>query len=564
MKASDYIVEYLIRKKVKHVFGYPGGMVTHLMDSFSKYEGKIDTHLIYHEQAAAFAACGYSQTINDVGVVYATSGPGATNLITGICNAYFDSVPVLFITGQVNTFESAVDMRVRQRGFQETDIVKMVSGVTKYAHKIESVDELKNSLDNAFKIMLTGRKGPVLLDIPMDIQRKEVDFDFEESDCYSQNSQFELNTISSYLKNAKRPCIILGAGAKSVKKEKLLRFVEHMGMPVVSSMIAMDILPNNHKQYFGFIGAYGDRCANFIVAKSDLVLAIGSRLDVRQVGGKRECFAPNAQLIRIDIDEGELEYKVHSDEISVQADCGLFVEECMNNIHPVRNEKWLEVCTVISKELEGIDDKAYNRLVKKISSIIPDEVIVTTDVGQNQVWVAQSFDNKPNQKVLFSGGDGAMGYSLPAAIGAYYASGKPVVSFNGDGGLQMNLQELQVIKREKLPVTVVVFNNYALGMIRHFQEMYFNSNYCKTVRNNGYDAPNFKALADAYDLDYYKIKCDDNAEIRNAFCDLNRGAIVEIVIDEDTYVFPKLEYGKPNQDQEPLLDRQLFSKLMEM
>lgn len=568
MKASDFVVEYLIEKKITDVFGYPGGMVTHLMDSFSKYEHKIKAHVTYNEQGAAFAACGYAQVTGKPGVAYATSGPGATNLITGICNAYMDSISTIFITGQVNSFEQKGNMNVRQRGFQETDIVSMVKGITKYAVKINDADKLKECLDRAFYESLNGRMGPVLLDMAMDVTRTDIDVNklkgwipcnYEEKNMLSEKS---LQRIVSAITGAQRPVVLLGNGIDRAKDNTSWKnMLNHIGVPVVSSMIAVDI-QTELDNYFGFIGAYGDRTANFIVAKSDLVIAIGSRLDVRQVGAKRENFAPDSKIFRIDIDAGELEYKVHNDEVDIVADSYLALQCICKEWSRIKPDysSWRKTCGVIYKELHGHDDKNYNDFVRKISGLIGNNSVITTDVGQNQVWVAQSFDVKDGQRILFSGGHGAMGYSLPAAIGACIGSGKRTYCFTGDGGLQMNIQELQFINREKLPITIILFNNNALGMIRHFQEMYFHDNYYQTVPSGGYDNPDFEKLSKAYGFDYKQIKeTDDNISF-----DIDKPTFIEVVLNDKTYVFPKLEFGKPNQDQEPLLDRKLFNKLMEL
>lgn len=565
MKASDYIVEYLINKRITDVFGYPGGMVTHLMDSFSKYTDRIQAHVAYNEQGAAMAACGYAQASGLTGVAYATSGPGATNMITGICNAYMDSIPTVFITGQVNSFEQKGDYKVRQRGFQETDIVMMVKPVTKFAVKINSVDKLKYYLDYAFYVAHEGRKGPVLLDIAMDVMRDEINPDeftgFAEEKDSINLTQEDLIHIIEILKKAKKPVILLGKGCHNVRT--LAALLNESRIPVVSSMIAIDIKANL-EHYYGFIGAYGDRVANFIVAKSDLVLAVGARLDVRQVGAKRENFAPDSKLIRIDIDKNELEYKVHEDEIAVQADGHEALKQILRFEGNLASEDWIDTCEQIRTELQGYDDLKPNHFVSAVSDIVPDEAVITTDVGQNQVWVAQSFKIKDSQQVLFSGGHGAMGYSLPAAIGAYYATKKSVYSFNGDGGLQMNIQELQWVSRDNLPIKIIVFNNNALGMIRHFQEMYFKCNYYQTTPQGGFDAPNFEDLAKAYRLGYGRVDSVNDVEmVKKAMRD-EKPAIIEVKIPENTYVFPKLEFGKPNQDQEPLLDRSLYYKLMEL
>ena len=557
MKASDYIVEYLLRQNITDVFGYPGGMVTHLMDSLSKFP--IKSHVTYHEQGAAFAACGYAQTTGKVGVAYATSGPGATNLITGICNAYFDSIPTLFITGQVNTFEYKGDLGVRQRGFQETDIVSIVSPVTKYAVRITDATKLKWYLDYAFYIAQEGRRGPVLLDIPMDIFRADIDpqsMEGFEAPVYNRDTSFD--KLKEALSNASRPVILAGSGIKtSNAADKFNEVIRKHDIPVVTTMLAVDTA----KDSYGFIGAYGTRTANFIVAKSDLVISLGARLDVRQTGARRENFAPDAVIVRVEIDAGELSLRVHDDEIQIHAD----VNDVLDTLLEADTRDltgWNDVCRKIREELKDIDDRLPNKYVSRISELIPENSVITTDVGQNQVWVAQSFKVKDGQRIFFSGGHGAMGYSLPAAIGCALADGKAVYSFQGDGGIQMNIQELQTIARENLPVKIILFNNSALGMIRHFQEMYFEDNYVQTVPSGGYTVPDFGAIAAAYKIPYRCIgKVED---IDDSLFDAEGPQFVEVRITEPTYVYPKLEYGKPNQDQEPLLDRKRYSYIMEL
>lgn len=573
MKVSDYIVEYLINKNITDVFGYPGGMVTHLMDSFRKYQEKISAHATYNEQGAAMAACGYAQTSGKTGVAYATSGPGATNMITGICNAYMDSIPTIFITGQVNSFEQKGEWKVRQRGFQETDIVSMVSNVTKYAVRINSADEIQWNLDYAFYIANEGRKGPVLLDIAMDVTRAEI-CPFRRGGGYHAKekskramTENEKETIKKLIKNAKCPVLLLGNGVPrgSDLQNKWKKKINKLSIPVVSSMIAVDI-KGGLDSFYGFIGAYGDRTANFIVAKSDLVIAVGARLDIRQVGAKRENFAKNASLVRIDIDKYELEYKVHSDEYDCCADAGEVMDDILDwwNFLKIDYSQWNFVCNKIKQKLNGMDNRYANDIIQEISRQIPDHVIITTDVGQNQVWVAQSFDMKSNQRILFSGGHGAMGYSLPAAIGAALGAKNKVYSFNGDGGIQMNIQELQVLSKERLPIKVIVLNNHALGMIRQFQEMYFDNHYFQTVPEGGFYSPDFRKIAEAYRIEYGLIKdISDIGKMKELF-ENDNPAIIEVRLSEYTYVFPKLQYNKPNQDQEPLINRELYKQLMDL
>ena len=558
MKVSDYIVSFLEEREITDVFGYPGGMVTHLMDSLSG--SRVRSHLTYHEQGAAFAACGWAQESGKTGVAYATSGPGATNLLTGICNAYFDSIPVLFITGQVNTFESKDGLGVRQRGFQETDIVAMAKPVTKYARKILSADDIKSELEAAFHIAQDGRKGPVLLDIPMNIMRAEIDPDklpgfVPQKVTYDRS--FE--PLTEALAGASRPVILAGSGIKTAGAAgKFNEVVKKLHIPVVTTMLAVDIT----EESFGFIGAYGARTANFIAAKSDLVISLGARLDVRQVGAVRDNFAPGAKIIRVDIDKGELGFKAHSDEIGINADVS-DVLEAMGTARTRDLTAWNSVCLKIRDELKDIDDRLPNGFVKRISEVIPESSVITTDVGQNQVWVAQSFNIKKDQRIFFSGGHGAMGYSLPAAIGCAVASaGKNVYAFTGDGGIQMNIQELQTLARENLPVKIILLNNSSLGMIRHFQEMYFNDNYTQTVPEGGYTVPDFGAVATAYKIPYTLVT--EPGDINDELFAKEGPQFIEVRISEPTYVFPKLEFGKPNQDQEPLLDRETYARIMDL
>jgi len=576
-KVTDFITQELINRGITDIFGYPGGMVTHLMDSLSKHRSRIKAHLCYHEQAAAFAACGYAQISDKVGVAYATSGPGATNLITGIANAYFDSTPTLFITGQVNTYESKGNLSARQKGFQETDIIAMVSSVTKYATCVRNASDIRYELEKALYLAKSDRPGPVLLDIPMDIQRAQVDvatlrgFTPPETPCSKGNEAAD--TIRNALQCAKRPCVLVGAGVHIAGVADSVReWCGKVGLPVVSSMLAVDC---NCENYYGFIGAYGHRAANYIVAKADLLISLGSRLDLRQTGANSAGFAANARLIRVDVDEGELTNVIKPDETPIVANLRDLLPQLLELQSAHDYSDWLGVCDDIRGKLAESESKsiqAPNSIIRELSGLIPANAVICTDVGQNQVWVAQSFKTKANQRVLFSGGHGAMGYSLPAAIGAYYANAatrekqKPTFSFNGDGGFQMNSQELQFLAREQIPVKVIILNNSSLGMIRHFQEMYFDCNYAQTKAESGYTTPDFAKLASAYALDFCRINSSsvgevaDNRELRDAL-ESPRPAIIEVALSDTTYVFPKLHFQKPLPFQEPDLDEALSAYL---
>lgn len=570
MKVSDYIVEFFINKGITDVFGYPGGMVTHLMDSFKKFEDKITAHVNYHEQASSFCACGYAQIKNIPGVAYATSGPGATNLLTGIANAYFDSTPAIFLTGQVNTYESRGNMRVRQKGFQETDIVKIAKPITKYAKYIDHAEDIKYELEKAYYMSMTGRKGPILLDIPMNIFRADVDIDtlkgFHETETEVFRKE-DIELILSKLLEARRPLIIAGAGIDLTGLNKEFKeLVEKLGIPVVTSMIAVDLQNFNSKYNYGFIGAYGHRYANFLVEKSDLILTMGTRLDCRQTGSNKEYFARNAQIVRIDIDENEMDNKVKETEIQIVADINKIILAMLNDDRFSLNKRyreWLEKCNEIKQKLNKIDYEEGNEIIDKISNIIKENSVITTDVGQNQVWVSQSFRVKEGQRIIFSGGHGSMGFSLPAAIGAYYAKRNNIICFSGDGGLQMNIQELQFVEREKLPIKIIVMQNKSLGMIRHFQEMYFNSCYTQTMENMGYEAPDFCKIAEAYGIESIKIKNIDKQipEIKTAI-ENDKPMLIQVEMNSKTYIYPKLAVNKPIYNQEPELEEKLMQNLL--
>lgn len=571
MKVSDYIVRFLIEKEIAHVFGYPGGMVTHLMDALDRQKGLIHTHINYHEQACAFSACAYAQITHRPGVAFATSGPGATNLITGICNAYFDSIPTLFITGQVNTNELKDGLPVRQRGFQETDIVSMVAPVTKLAACVRRAADVPHMLQTAYDTALEGRPGPVLLDFPMDVQRTDIDeiplfadaasADAASADAYGADAA---SAVWRALQDARRPCLLAGAGVHAAQAEDWLeKAVALWKIPVVSTMPAVDLLTRCGHMDYGFLGAYGQRTANFILAKADLVLSVGARLDVRQTGANRARFAPGARIIRVDIDRGELSYPLRDSETQLCMDARAFLQ-AMVALPPLPPKAaWLSVCDAIQSALADYDQRLPNRLIQCLSRSAGEGMVITTDVGQNQVWAAQSWERKRGQRILFSAGHGAMGYALPAAIGAYYAAKRPVICITGDGGLQMNIQELAFVARERLPITIVAFNNHSLGMIRHFQEMYFDSRFAMTVDGQGYAAPDFTAVALAYGISAQKARTPEDIEacMRRA---QNAPFLMEIELSANTHTFPKLEFGKPNQDQEPPLERALYERLMSL
>ena len=580
MKLSDYIVAFLQKKGVRHFFGYQGTMIAHLVDSIER-NPLTENHSCYNEQGAAFAACGYAQAKEECACAYATSGPGAVNLLSGVADAYYDSLPVIFFTGQLNTYEYSGIEGLRQQGFQETDIVAMAGSITKYAVQIRKPEDIVKELNKAYHIANTGRKGPVLIDLPMDMQRSEVAnlvYDMEFEECHTDPVQAEAaaDVILEALEQSVRPVIMLGHGVDSTESQQaLLRFTRERQIPVITSVLAKSVLSYDHPLNFGCIGgAYGHRYANMIAnAKSDLILCFGISMCTRQIGTKVHEFAKNARIIRVDIDPYNLKRDIHEDgvnEVKLQAETGAVIRCLSEKGSSVKKEfgDWLEVCREIKENLQAVDDQTperyTNRMIADLSDMLQDTSAIAVDVGQHMVWSYQSFKNREGQKLLFSGGHGAMGYGLPAAIGAYYATGRPVVCICGDGAFQMNIQELEWVKRENLPIKMLIMNNEALGMIRHLQRDYFDCLFAGTTDGCGFASCNFSKVADAYGIPSKRMWCDEVKETAPEFLEKEGPGLLEIMLEHGTYAYPKTCLGEPIHNQQPYVPKEVYEKLMSL
>jgi len=596
MKVTDYIVEFLQRKGIHDFFGYQGTMIAHLVDSIEK-NPNTRSHSSYNEQGASFAACGYAQAGEKCACAYATSGPGAANLISGIADAYFDSLPVIFLTGQLNTYEYSGIPGLRQQGFQEIDIVAMTRPVTKYAVQIREDEDIVKELNKAWHIANTGRKGPVLIDLPMNIQRGDVknpvyEMSLEEMGLEAakpENVNPEETEAASVfadaadcaaairdaLQEAKRPVIMLGHGVSDkAVREELFALARQWKIPVITSVLEMSALSWDDPLNFGCIGgAYGHRYANMIAnAKSDLLICLGISLCTRQIGTKVHEFAKGAKIIRADIDQYNLQRNIHengTNELKFCVDAADVIHILAGWTGNLDFTEWLSVCTDIRSSLRAVDDaipeRYPNRMIADLSDLLADTSAVAIDVGQHMVWSYQSFHNQKNQKLLFSGGHGAMGYALPAAIGAHYATGKPVACICGDGAFQMNIQELEWVKRENLPITMIVMNNHALGMIRHLQRDYFEQVYADTAEGTGFSSCNFAEVARAYGLTSTCMEAEavkDNAA--GFFCGTIAPRLLEILLEPGTYAYPKTCLGEPIHNQQPYIPKEIYNRLMSL
>ncbi|MCL4418387.1 MAG: thiamine pyrophosphate-binding protein, partial [Actinobacteria bacterium] len=468
MKLSDYLAEFLTEQGVHHVFEVIGGAAVHMVQSIAEAKG-IDYICSQHEQGGAMAAEAYSRMTKNLGVAMATSGPGMTNLMTGIACAYFDSIPAVYITGQVNRNESKQGRKARQIGFQETDIVDMVQTITKFAVKVDDPEDIRYLLEKAVYIAKSGRPGPVLIDIPMDVQRAQVDpkklkkFNPKEIKLDIDNIATVKGSIKESLemiKHAKRPVIIAGGAIRYADQvKKFEEFVNALGFPVVATWSGIDVLYHDHPLYIGQVGVYGNRGANFTVQNSDCIISIGSRLDTRITGGFPQSFARKAKKIVIDIDRCELfKNRGLTPDIGICADVKdvlpIFIEQ-LKKVKPGKNKQeikdWLSKALKWKKQYPSVLPEWRKRtqkvdpyvFIEELSKILKNDAIVVTDCGANLTWTIQAFHVKRGQRLFSAMGNSPMGYAFPASIGASIAlNKKPVVCIIGDGGFQINIQEL--------------------------------------------------------------------------------------------------------------------------
>jgi acetolactate synthase-1/2/3 large subunit len=566
MTNAEYIARYLQSRGVTHVHELIGGMITFLLDALHNCTD-IKVVSMHHEQGAAFAAEGWARMKGTPGVAMATSGPGATNLLTGIGSCYFDSVPAVFITGQVNRHEQKGDKAIRQLGFQETDIVSMVRPITKAAWLVNRPEELPAILNEAFRVACSGRPGPVLIDVPMDVQRfvlpagtgipEIVGPDLAKPDVSGRG--IFLQKLRKALGESARPIILAGGGIRSAGALDAFRaVVKQLQIPVVNSLMGVDLLPASDPLRFGLIGSYGNRWANLGFGRSDLVIVLGSRLDIRQTGSDVAGFSAGRTFFHIDCEPGETNNRVLGCEVWHE-ELKPFLEAALKYLPVIATPRpaWLMELERLRKEWPDVKELAGasginpNDFMHALSRHSASAAAYVCDVGQHQMWAAQSLDLLSTQRFLTSGGMGSMGFALPAAIGACLASQSPVVVVAGDGGFQCNLQELQTVVRNHLPLKMVVFNNHCHGMVRQFQESYFKGRYQSTVW--GYDTPDFAKVARAYGIPSCQIS--EPVEIETAlaamFADVTEPYLLEVGIDMMTNAYPKLAFGRTFGEMEP-------------
>jgi acetolactate synthase-1/2/3 large subunit len=564
MKAADFIVDYLHQQGVPQIFEVIGGMITLVVDAAYRQK-KIQLVSMHHEQAAAFAADAVGRLTGIPGVAMGTSGPGATNLITGIGSCYFDSSPTIFITGQVNCNEQKGNLRTRQLGFQETDIVSIVAPITKAAWRVKSANELPEIMRKAFEVSTSGRPGPVLVDVPMDVQQENIESELFQP-AIEKKLDFHTEIIEQMLNQlrlSKRPLILAGGGIRASRSTELLReFIGKVRVPVVNTLLAVDALPFCDPQRVGLIGTYGNRWANTALGNADFLLVLGSRLDIRQTGSDTEAFSRGKVIFQVDCDESELNNRIKGCS-TILSDLNTFLKSVNNQLEnrPIESKKdWEDQITnwkhqwPDTQENKGAKGINPNLLMHQLSQSSPSARAFIVDVGNNQMWAAQSLELNSRQQFMTSGGMGSMGFALPASIGSNYAfPGDPVVMISGDGGMQMNIQEMETVKHRHLSVKMVVINNKSLGMVRQFQQSYMNERYQSTYW--GYSAPDFEQIACAYGISAITISKPEeiSQSLEKMWKNPADPFLLQVMVDMEINAYPKIAFGRPITDMEPFV-----------
>ncbi len=552
MDGTHIIIESLKREGVRHIFGYPGGVVLNIFD-YLYTDKEIQLILTRHEQGAVHAADGYARSTGKPGVVLVTSGPGATNTVTGIVTAYMDSVPLIVLTGQVPTYLIGND------AFQEADIIGITRPCTKYNFLVKRTEDLARTIREAFYIATTGRPGPVLIDLPKDVITGKAEFIWpEEVRIRSYNPKYEGNKwmiaqAANEISKAKKPVIISGGGIIISNAHKELReLAETAQIPVTNTLMGLGGFPGTHKLFMGMLGMHGTYCANMAVQNSDLIIALGIRFDDR-VTGKTETFAPNAKIIHVDIDPTSIRKSVRVD-IPIVGDLKRVLTELNRIVKEEKKEQWHEIRKVWLKQVNTwrserpltyqYSDEVIKPqyVVEKIYELTKGDAFITTEVGQNQMWAAQFYKFDKPKTFITSGGLGTMGFGFPAAIGVQLAHpNKLVIDIAGDGSIQMNIQELATAVLNKLPVKVVILNNRYLGMVRQWQELFFGERYSHTYLDI---APDFVKLAESYGAVGLRATKPSEVEpvLKEAFS-IKMPVFIDMIVDWKEKVFPMVPAG---------------------
>lgn len=540
LSGSQIILKVLKEKGIDTLFGYPGGAVIPFFDAL--YD-ELDYFKMYrpaHEQNGVHAADGYARSTGKLGVFVATSGPGATNTVTGIANAYMDSVPLLVISGQVaNTL-------IGKDSFQEVDITGMTLSVTKHSYLVRKVENLEDVIREAVDVAMEGRPGPVLVDIPKDVFIKACEYKGNSSENKTEAVVFSeeyLELAANLINNAKKPVIYAGGGVRISKNDELLlQFAEKADIPVCNSFMGLGTIPRSHKLSLGFVGMHGSMETNMAVTNCDLLIAMGARFSDRVIGSPDK-FAPGAKIIHIDVDSTEVDKNTY-ESIPLIGDMKSILEKLFEKVEKKDRSNWLE--EILSKKQKPTIEGKFvpENILNKINNYYNKNTVVATDVGQHQMWAGQYWNFNKSNEFITSGGLGTMGFGMGAAIGAQVGNpNKKTVLVTGDGSFRMNCEELVTIAKYKLPIKIVLFNNNTLGMVRQWQRMFSNARYSET---DNYDDVNYQMLATAYGIKAYKAETMKELEkVLEETYNVNEPILLECKIDHDCSVYPIVPPGRP-------------------
>lgn len=550
ISGAQAVISSLLCEGVETIFGYPGGAIMPIYDALYDKMEELNHILVRHEQGAIHAAQGFARTSGKVGVVFATSGPGATNLVTGLADAYIDSTPVVCIIGQVASKLLGTD------AFQETDVIGISMPITKWNYQVTKASEIAPTLAKAFYLAKSGRPGPIVIDITKDAQFEMTDFSYEqclEVRSYAPLPQPDLADFikaADVINKAKKPYLLVGQGVLLANAEEELKaFVEHTGIPTASTLLGLGALPSNHPSFCGMLGMHGDYAANIKTNECDVLLAIGMRFDDR-VTGDISRYARQAKVIHIDIDAAELN-KIIKADIGIQSDAKEALKTLKGLVDTNKHTAWLEEFKQgkqyeqeqLEVHRQQVDENKImmEEAVKMLAELTKGEVTIVTDVGQHQMITARNYQYNRSKTNITSGGLGTMGFALPAAIGAKLGNPKQtVVAIAGDAGFQMNIQELGTIMQSDIEVKIIILNNSFLGMVRQWQQLFFEKRYSFTEMNN----PNFVGIAKAYDIEAKRI--ERSQDLKGALEEMlsYQGAyLLEIVVEKEENVFPMIPTG---------------------
>jgi acetolactate synthase-1/2/3 large subunit len=574
MVVSDYIAEFFAENGIHDIFLIDGSACASLIVSIARHP-----HLRYycplHEQAGSFAVDGYVKASKRLAAMIATSGPAGQNLLNGIAASYYDSVPAIYLTGQINSRFLKPTSLIRQHGFQESDIISMAKPITKYAAMVKKPQDIRFELTKALHLATDGRPGPVLLDIPMDVQKAEIDLERLHTYIHAHRRfeiENEINSVVKWLAKAERPIFLVGGGVwLAGANESVKSLIEHLRIPFAETWNMIDFCPNDHEMYAGRVGTFGGDGRNFAIQNSDLLISVGSRISGRITGGMMETFARAAKKVIVDIDNEELNYQQIRGDLNICCDAKLFSEKLLSILAEAGKMKdysaWVERVQNWRQKYKVFKEEYWDQkhsvnpyvFVKALSDEMIEGDILVHEAGGNCVVTSQTFEAKEKQRVFTNNGNSSLGYALPAAVGACISSNKPVVCITGDGGLNFNIQEFQTLKHYNLPVKVMIFNNQAYGITKAYRDTNFQSEYAGVDAEHGMSSPDFLKVAEAYGLKTERITDHDllRDKIRAVLqaegpviCDINMAGFYNYN--------PKLGWKSPIEDQYPFLSRNEF------